>query len=206
MRAHFSIGSRGQTRLPLTRTDGRGVFLFPRGLGVWSRAIVYMCLFGTVWFVALPMALVRLGGGVSLVLRSSGWVAFGAALLVAGCTISVTSGYYLVTLGRGTPFPLDPTRELVTTGPYSWIRNPQALGTLLIVIGEVASVRSRTLMLMVPFTIVYLEGLAGPYEDRELRRRYGNRYIEYRKRVAKWVPRPPIVRDGVGSRNGRNHL
>jgi CrcB protein len=48
-------------------------------------------------------------------------------------TQSAIAGYYLVTAGGGTPFPLDPTRELVVGGPYACVRNPQAVATLLIV-------------------------------------------------------------------------
>jgi protein-S-isoprenylcysteine O-methyltransferase Ste14 len=57
------------------------------------------------------------------------------------------------------------------------------------VLGEVALVRSTLLLLLIPLSIAYLEGLAAPFENRELRLRYGARYLEYRARVPKWVPR-----------------
>jgi protein-S-isoprenylcysteine O-methyltransferase Ste14 len=29
------------------------------------------------------------------------------------------------------------------------------------------------------------------YEERTLRRRFGNSYLEYRRTVPRWIPRPP---------------
>jgi protein-S-isoprenylcysteine O-methyltransferase Ste14 len=159
------------------------------GLKLWARAVAYMCLFGTTWFLAIPAVLLRADRNTEPVLRPAGWVAFGVALLVAGCGLCMVAGFYLVTIGQGTPFPLDPTRALVTVGPYAYIRNPQAVGTLLIVVGEIAVFRSRLLALMLPLSIAYLEGVAARYEHRELRVRYGRRYLEYRKRVPRWLPR-----------------
>jgi protein-S-isoprenylcysteine O-methyltransferase Ste14 len=158
------------------------------GVRLWARALAYMCLFGTVWFAAIPALLLRADGYTEPVLRTAASVAFGAALIVAGCGLCLVAGFYLVTIGQGTPFPLDPTRALVTVGPYAHIRNPQAVGTLLIVLGEIAVLRSRLLVLMLPLSIAYLEGLAARYEHRELQLRHGRRYVAYRNRVPKWLP------------------
>jgi protein-S-isoprenylcysteine O-methyltransferase Ste14 len=158
------------------------------GLGLWTRAVVYMCLFGASWFIVLPTAILRIAGHAYPALRSTAWVVLGGVLFLLGCVLSVWAGFLLITIGRGTPFPLDPTRKLVTVGPYSYIRNPQAVGTILMVLGEIASVHSWSLMLMVPLSIAYLEGLAARYEDRELYVRYGSRYLQYRARVPRWVP------------------
>jgi protein-S-isoprenylcysteine O-methyltransferase Ste14 len=155
---------------------------------LWARAVGYMFLFGGTWFVALPIALLRAGSHTGIALRSPLSICAGAALIAAGSALSAVAAYYLVTVGNGTPFPLDPTRALVVGGPYARIRNPQAVATFLIVVGEAAILRSDALLWMLPLTIVYLEGLAAPFEHRELSRRYGGRYLEYRARVPKWLP------------------
>jgi protein-S-isoprenylcysteine O-methyltransferase Ste14 len=157
-------------------------------VGLWTRALVYMLLFGIGWFVVLPAGLLRIEGD-GYALRTAPWIVAGVILSVAGCAVSIWAGFYLITRGGGTPFPLDPTRQLVASGPYRYVRNPQAVGTMLIVLGEVAVVRSTLLLLLIPLSIAYLEGLAAPFENRELRLRYGARYLEYRARVPKWVPR-----------------
>jgi protein-S-isoprenylcysteine O-methyltransferase Ste14 len=148
-----------------------------------------MFLFGVSWFVVLPLAILRIEGRADPALRSGGSLVAGVALLLGGCAMSWWAGFHLITRGRGTPFPLDPTKTLVTSGPYRYIRNPQAVGTMLIVLGEIAVVRSRDLLVMIPLSVAYLEGLAATFEDRELRVRFGARYLEYRARVPKWLPR-----------------
>ena len=147
-----------------------------------------MFLFGGSWFIALPIALLHAEGQPDVAFRSQLWICVGAALFVAGSTLSVIAAYYLVTVGNGTPFPLDPTRELVVVGPYAYIRNPQAVATFLMVVGEAAILRSHAVLWMLPLTIAYLEGLAAPFEHREMSQRYGKSYLEYRARVPKWLP------------------
>lgn len=156
---------------------------------LWTRAIAYMLLFGISWFFVLPAAILWTEGRGVPVARPVAWVALGGICFVTGCAISFWAGFYLIAVGRGTPFPLDPTRELVTSGPYRFVRNPQAVGTILIVLGEIGIVNSTWLLFWLPLSVAYLEGLAAPYEDRELRLRYGGPYLEYRARVPKWLPR-----------------
>ncbi len=39
-------------------------------------------------------------------------------------------------VGRGTPAPFDPPRQLVATGLYRWVRNPMYLSALSLLVGE----------------------------------------------------------------------
>jgi len=40
--------------------------------------------------------------------------------------------------------------------------------------------RTRTLILLLPLTLIYFELFAAPFEDRELTRRFGRAYVGYR--------------------------
>jgi protein-S-isoprenylcysteine O-methyltransferase Ste14 len=155
---------------------------------LWARAIGYMCLFGGSCFVALPLILLWLAGAWPPAVRSAGWLTGGGALFLLGGALSWLAAYHLVTRGDGTPFPLDPTRALVTSGPYAHVRNPQAIATVLMALGEIASLRAPALWWMLPLIVAYLELLAAPYEHRELLRRHGAAYLAYRKRVPRWIP------------------
>src|SRR5947207_616355 len=104
---------------------------------LWARALVYMALVGGAWLVLLPAGLVYLEQGQSVpVLRSWPLVGIAVALIMAGVVLALVAGHFLIVYGRGTPFPLDPTRILVTNGPYSLVRNPQAIAMMLMVVGE----------------------------------------------------------------------
>jgi protein-S-isoprenylcysteine O-methyltransferase Ste14 len=156
---------------------------------LWLRALAYMVAFGGTWFVLLPVLLLRAEGEHGVPLRSPMWLYSGVSLAVVGIALSGYAGYHLIQFGKGTPFPLDPTRCLVRTGPYRSIRNPQAVATLLIVLGEVAALRSKAILAAIPLTFFYLEVLAAPFERRELVRRFGDAYFEYQRLVPKWIPR-----------------
>jgi protein-S-isoprenylcysteine O-methyltransferase Ste14 len=77
----------------------------------------------------------------------------------------------------------------VTDGPYGYVRNPQAIAATLIVAGEVVALRSGRLWLLLPLTLLYLERLARPIEQRQLLRRFGEPYLVYTRRVPRWLPR-----------------
>jgi protein-S-isoprenylcysteine O-methyltransferase Ste14 len=116
------------------------------------------------------------------------WRRSGRALVYLGIIVGGWLGVLpavALTLEYGRP------RVQLRSAPWS------ALGGLLAVAGEVAAVRSRFLWIMLPLTVVYLEVLVGPWEERDLAARYGEAYVMYKRRVRKWLPRRPDSRTGV---------
>jgi protein-S-isoprenylcysteine O-methyltransferase Ste14 len=109
--------------------------------------------------------------------------AAGAAAFALGAALALWSGARLIRDGGGTPFPLDPTRRLVTAGPYSAVRNPQGIALVLLTGGEALAVNAAAVCLLPALAVVFLVGLAQPFEDWELRRRFGPAYEAYRTRV-----------------------
>jgi protein-S-isoprenylcysteine O-methyltransferase Ste14 len=159
---------------------------------IWARAIVYLGIIAGGWLGVLPAIALTLEYKRPRVrLRSATWVAFGTLCGVMAAPLGLVAGFHLITRGRGTPLPLDPPRALVTSGPYRVVRNPQAIAMLLAVAGEVAAIRSRFLWLMLPLTVIYLELLVGPWEDRQLTATFGEAYLAYKRRVHKWLPSCP---------------
>ena len=52
------------------------------------------------------------------------------AVLLGGC-LAVWTIIAQVKLAAGTPFPMLPTRRLLTAGPFKYCRNPMTLGTVM---------------------------------------------------------------------------
>jgi protein-S-isoprenylcysteine O-methyltransferase Ste14 len=94
-------------------------------------------------------------------------------------------------MGEGTPIPIVATRRLITDGPYSYSRNPMATGTTLVYLGVavwVGSLSAVALALIYPTAIAAYTKL---FEEKELERRFGSEYLEYKKRTPFVIPRLP---------------
>jgi protein-S-isoprenylcysteine O-methyltransferase Ste14 len=158
----------------------------------WIRALIYMCVIGAGWLIAFPSLLLYWQTGQATPeFRGSLLVGIGVCLFLFGAALALWAGFYLIHKGEGTPFPLDCPRRLVTDGPYRFVRNPQAIAMMLMVMGEVLVVDSLILLFLLPLTLFYLEVLVGPIESRQLARDFGADYKAYAARVPKWLPRRP---------------
>jgi protein-S-isoprenylcysteine O-methyltransferase Ste14 len=169
-----------------------------------------MLIVGSIHFIVLPWLLLAIedGRGLAVVFRSGLASGMGALLVVSGVGLALLSAVHLVLYGRGTPLPLDPTRALVRSGPYRYIRNPQAVAATVIVVGECLLVQSRLMWLLLPGTLVYLELLAAPIEDWQLRHQFGGEYLAYRQEVPRWLPRRranPTGEEPAIGRESRSH-
>lgn len=155
---------------------------------LWLRALVYMLIVGGGWLILLPAFILYVEDSW-LHFRSHIYIFPGSGLILSGTLLALYAGYYLIRHGKGTPLPLDPTSQLVTTGPYRFVQNPQAIAMILMVTGEVLAIESNWLWLMLPLTIIYLEGIVAPWEKRQMTKQFGALYLDYVARVRKWIPR-----------------
>jgi len=91
--------------------------------------------------------------------------------------------------GLGTPAPIMPTRHLVVTGLFRYVRNPMYLAVLLLIVGQglffgsVAVLEYSVAVGAVFYVFVLL------YEEPTLRRTFGSEYLEFCANVPRWIPR-----------------
>lgn len=160
---------------------------------LWLRSLFYLAAVGVAWLVMLPAGLLHCDPvGPSVCLRPWTFAAPGAILFGLGVTLALWSGARLIHQGGGTPFPLDPTRRLVTDGPYAIVRNPQGIALILLTCGEALAADSVVLWLLPLLALLFLVGLAEPFEDWELRRRFGRAYEIYQVQVPRWFPKRKV--------------
>ena len=82
----------------------------------------------------------------------------------------------------------DKPSELVVDGIMAHVRHPMYLGIIMIYLAFVLSTMS--LLSLIPwFFVVVLHDRFATYEEQKLVERFGEEYIEYKKRVPKWIPR-----------------
>jgi protein-S-isoprenylcysteine O-methyltransferase Ste14 len=150
------------------------------------------------WLVHARMsvpATVSLGTAMDAAIRIVGVV-----LLLAGVALLLWCIRLFGRVGRGTLAPWDPTRRLVVSGPYRYVRNPMISAVAATLLGEAAALVSPRLVLWcVSFIVVnHIYFLAS--EEPGLRRRFGAQYERYRRAVPRWIPQRRPWADEHGQR------
>lgn len=113
----------------------------------------------------------------------------GAALIAAGLYFIVMTIGMFIAIGRGTLAPWDPTRKLVVTGVYRYVRNPMISGVVAVISGKSILFGSVALLLYALFVFAANAVYIPLSEEPGLRARFGAQYDDYARHVPRWVPR-----------------
>jgi protein-S-isoprenylcysteine O-methyltransferase Ste14 len=116
---------------------------------------------------------------------------FAWPLFVPGSALILWAAATLVKYAGSSGAPGDPTKKLVTTGPYRWMRNPIYAGDALLVLGVAFFTRSPTLLTASVILLPLLDLVVRKVEEPRTEQRLGNAYREYQQRVPRWIPRCP---------------
>ncbi len=113
----------------------------------------------------------------------------GGLLLVLGGGLLIETFARFALQGLGTPAPIAPTKTLVVTGSYRFVRNPMYVAVLALIFGQALLLGSLPTLawgLIVWLTVhVFVLG----YEEPTLAGTYGEQYDRYRANVRRWLPR-----------------
>jgi protein-S-isoprenylcysteine O-methyltransferase Ste14 len=156
-----------------------------------ERAVMQGLAFTALLMFVLPAIVIAGSGGTWLnpTTRPAWQLSLIAQALALPALVGVTAVQEFVARGAGTPVPFDPPRRLVTTGVYAYLRNPMQLSAvvLLCLLGIV--LRNPWVSAAGVMAHFYSAGLAEWDEDKDLRQRFGEDWIAYRRGVRGWVPR-----------------
>ncbi len=91
---------------------------------------------------------------------------------------------------KGTPIPFNPPPSMVADGLYGIVRNPMHLGWTIVLIGLAVLLQTFTsLVIFIPLFllvhIIYIKFV----EEKELEKKFGQAYLDYKKRVPMWLPK-----------------
>jgi protein-S-isoprenylcysteine O-methyltransferase Ste14 len=79
-------------------------------------------------------------------------------------------------------------KQLTTSGPYQFVRNPLYIGNIILCVGAVIT---SELLWLIPVTIFWCLGIYSivvRYEEEHLLKKYGDAYCRYLKEVSRWLP------------------
>lgn len=89
---------------------------------------------------------------------------------------------------RGTSVkPFEESRALIVEGPFHYSRNPMYLGLVLILVGIAVLLGSLTPFLVPPVFLWLISVRFVVPEEQALAERFGPEYLEYKKKVRRWV-------------------
>jgi protein-S-isoprenylcysteine O-methyltransferase Ste14 len=119
------------------------------------------------------------------------WIAGAAGVLIfaAGLALLVWCVRLFMQEGQGTLAPWDPTRKLVASGPYQYMRNPMISSVALMIAGEALFWGSALLGLYLGVFVLVNHLYFILSEEPGLERRFGEPYRLYKAQVPRWIPR-----------------
>lgn len=119
-------------------------------------------------------------------LMSSPWRFAGIALIAIGGYLAVSGSALFERLGT-TIKPFEVSTVLATTGPFRLSRNPMYLGMMILLCGVAIAMGSLTPVLVIPVFGILITRTFIVHEERGLERRFGEQYLEYKRRVRRWL-------------------
>jgi protein-S-isoprenylcysteine O-methyltransferase Ste14 len=115
-------------------------------------------------------------------------IIIGVMAIIIGGIVAVWTVVIQINLASGTPFPMLPTKKLLIVGPFKYCRNPMTLGTITAYAGVGISVGSFTALMAVAIFAAILISYLKIIEEKELQMRFGDEYVEYKKKTPFIIP------------------
>lgn len=115
-------------------------------------------------------------------------VGLGVAILLLGSALGLWSATTMATRGNGTPLPSAMPNRLVVAGPYRFVRNPMALGSIAQGVGLGLALSSWMVVVYALCGAVLWNIVVRPVEEQDLETRFGLSYRRYRDDLRCWVP------------------
>ena len=113
----------------------------------------------------------------------------GAVMILGGIPGLLDSFKRFALEGLGTPAPIAPTRHLVVSGLYRYVRNPMYVSITAVVLGQALLFGDWRLLVYGGLFWLACHLFVLAYEEPTLKRTFGKEYETYRANVPRWIPR-----------------
>jgi protein-S-isoprenylcysteine O-methyltransferase Ste14 len=114
---------------------------------------------------------------------------FGGLLVLPGIAGLLDSFARFALHGLGTPAPVFPTRHLVVTGLYRYVRNPMYVAVAMTILGQGLIFGSVALLAYGCLVWLLFHLFVLLYEEPKLRRSFPTGYRSFCVEVPRWIPR-----------------
>jgi len=113
----------------------------------------------------------------------------GGSLVLAGALVLLDSFARFALQGLGTPAPVFPTRHLVITGLYRYLRNPMYVAVVAVIVGQGLVFGNLRLLEYGALAWLFFHVFVLAYEEPTLRATFGAEYEGFRTGVPRWISR-----------------
>ncbi|MBI2685658.1 MAG: isoprenylcysteine carboxylmethyltransferase family protein [Acidobacteria bacterium] len=113
----------------------------------------------------------------------------GGMLLTLGILGLLDSFVRFALQGIGTPAPVFPTRHLVVTGLYRYVRNPMYVAVVSAILGQGLVFGNAALLRYGGLVWILFHLFVLVYEEPALRASFGDEYNTFCAHVPRWIPR-----------------
>jgi protein-S-isoprenylcysteine O-methyltransferase Ste14 len=141
--------------------------------------------------VMFPLLAIGIALEVSYPTRPEGWL--NIATIASGVFV-IFLGFRLIDWSKASldaadqpSLPGAPTTRLVTSNAFSFSRNPNYLGAILIALGITVFSQSLWFLALTVLGAVLLDRWMIAPEERYLAQVFGDEYTEYRAKVRRWI-------------------
>jgi protein-S-isoprenylcysteine O-methyltransferase Ste14 len=112
-----------------------------------------------------------------------------AAALIGGLIWLALDGAAMLHFRRArtSMVPMKPSTALVTSGPYRLTRNPMYVGMAVLYAALALALGVIWALAVLPIVILAVDRLVIAREEPYLKRKFGDRYLEYKRRVRRWL-------------------
>ena len=113
----------------------------------------------------------------------------GAVLIALGVIGLLDSFVRFAVQGVGTPAPVMPTRHLVVSGLYRYVRNPMYVAVVSTILGQGLVLGNVALLEYAGLVWLLFHLFVLAYEEPKLKASFGSEYRDFCEEVPRWIPR-----------------
>src|SRR5210317_890380 len=149
--------------------------------------LIYLFLLVPFFIIWIPYEILS-ASGHDIEFNNGVFQYVGLVFITLGVAAYIWCSGSFVFYAKGTPIPFTPTKELVVTGLYKYVRNPLYIAGTLVLLGEVLLFQSKGIFIytLIMFGVFNVHVLM---EETHLEDTFGKKYEQYRKHVPRWIPR-----------------
>ena len=134
--------------------------------------------------LVLGIALHRLAPLFLPIADAARWAGIG--LVLAGFAFATWARLQFARVGTNVN-PTQPTTAIVASGPFRFTRNPMYVALAVVLIGAALALRNGWLIVLLVPVLALMHGGVIVREERYLERKFGSTYLDYRRRVRRYL-------------------